>query len=405
MKKLLKNWEIKVLAVLAAIIFWFLVVATENTFYTFPEEVPVEAFNLPENLVVVEDLGTVKLRLKIESRETIKNLTVDDFNAYIDLKDTTIGEREADIEVGSKKPDINVVKVEPSEISVKIEEKAEKEIPVDYKIKNNPKEGFVVDEVEIEDVRTIVKGPEDILKEVDKAFLMLDLSDLEDDITSEFNVAVLNEEDEKIEEITFEKDKIEASVIINPVKDQKTAGVKPTIIGSPNNNVWIKSITVDPNYVVLNGSKDELDKIDFVQTTDIDVSGLSDDSTFDVSVIGLPEGVSIDEDTGLSVKIDVEKTNSGNISGTRKTYTLPVLVRKFKTDQKGISIDPMTVTLVLEGDAEIFNDISSKLNVELDISKYEGEEADIEITEDNIELPAGIGIVDITPSKVKVSWE
>ncbi len=405
MRSLLKNWEIKVLAVLAAIIFWFLVVATENTFYTFPEEVPVEAFNVPENLVVAEDLGNVKLRLKIDSREKVKNLTVDDFNAYVDLKDSTIGEREADIEVSSKKSDINVVKVEPSEISVKIEEKAEKEIPVDYKIKNNPKEGFVVNGVEIENERIMIKGPEDILKGVDKAYLMLDLSDLDEDITGEFDVAVLDEEDEKIEEIIFEEDKIEATVVINAVKDQKIAGVKPTVTGTPNSNIWVKSITVDPNYVVLNGPKDELNKIDFVKTTDINVSDLSEDSTFDVSVIGLPEGVSVDGPPGLKVKIDVEKTNSGSISGTRKSYTLPVLVRKFKTDQKGISIDPMTVTLVLEGSDDIINNISSKLNVELDISKYEGNETEVELNEDNIELPAGVKIVSITPSKVKISWE
>lgn len=405
MKKLFANWEIKVLAVLAAIIFWFLVIATENTFYTFPEEIPVKAFNLPENLVVVEDLGYVKLRLRIANRDTIKNLTIDDFNAYVDLEDASTGERQIDIEVSSKKSDINVVKVDPSSIKVKIEEKTEKEVPIEYEIVNNPKDGFVVKDVLIESEKIVIKGSDELLNEIKTASLLLDLKDLDEDITAKFKVAVLDDEGEIIQGITTEKEELEATVKISPVTNQKVAGVQPTIVGTPQENIWIKSILVEPNYVVLSGDSDKLNSVDFVKTTDINVSGLSQDSTFDVKITGLPEGVTVEGNENLQVTIKVEVTESSNISGIRKTFTLPVLVRKFGSNQKSISIDPMTVTLVVEGIEEIINDISSKINVELDISEYEGNEADVDITENNIELPAGVKVVSITPSKVKISWQ
>jgi YbbR domain-containing protein len=405
MKKLLGNWEIKVLAVLAAIIFWFLVVATENTFYTYPEEISVKAFNLPENLVVAEELGTVKLRLKINNRDTIKNLTIDDFSAYVDLEGATVGERQVDIEVSSKKSDINVVKVDPSSIKVKIEEKAEKEVPIEYEVINNPKDGFVVKDVSISSERIIIKGSQEVLNDINSASLLLDLKGLSDNITAKFKVAVLDDQGEKIQGITPEKEELEATVKISAVKDQKIAGVQPTIIGTPKDNIWIKSITVEPNYIVLNGESDKLTTLDFVKTTDIDVSGISNDSTFDVQVTGLPEGVSVEGNNNVKVNIKVEITESSNISGLRKTFTLPVLVRKFNSDQKSISIDPMTVTLVVEGEEKIISDISSKLNVELDISGYEGNEAVVDVTENNIDLPAGVKVVSITPSKVEITWE
>ncbi len=405
MKKLLGNWEIKVLAVLAAIIFWFLVVATENTFYTYPDEIPVKAFNLPENLVVAQDLGTVKLRLKIDNRDTIKNLTIDDFSAYVDLEGATVGERQADIEVSSKKSEINVVKVDPSSIKVNIEEKAEKEVPIEYEITNGPKEGYVVKDVSISSDNIVIKGSQEILNDIEGASLLLDLNGLNDDITANFKVAILDKQGEKIQGVTPAKEELEATVKISAVTDQKIAGVQPTIIGTPQDNIWIKSITVDPNYVVLNGESDKLDTLEFVKTADIDVSNISNDSSFDVQITGLPEGVSVEGSNSVKVNIKVEVTEASNISGLRKTFTLPVLVRKFSSDQKSISIDPMTVTLVVEGDEEIINKISSKLNVELDISQYEGNEADVDVTENNIDLPSGVKIVSITPSKVKITWQ
>lgn len=405
MKKLLGNWELKVLAVMAAIIFWFLVVATENTFYTFPEEIPVKAFNVPENLVVAEDPGNVTLRLKIDNRETIKNLTSEDFNAYVDLEDATVGEREVEIEVSSKIADINVVKVDPARITVKIEEKVEKEVPVEYEIMSDPKDGYIVKDVSISDERVIIKGPENILNIIDQAWLILELEGLDDDVTKTFTIKVLDEEGEEVEGVTVDKEEIEATVNIAAVTDQKIAGVQPTIIGTPQENVWIKSINVEPNFVVLTGDKDKLDAVEFVKTSDIDVSGVSDNSSFSVQIVGLPEGVSVDGTSEIKVSIEVDTYDSVDSSVQRKTVKVPVLVRKFSTSQRGISIDPVTITLVAEGDQEDLDKISSKLNVELDISEYEGNEATVDISEDNLNLPRGVDVVSITPSKVKISWQ
>ncbi|MFC1647693.1 YbbR-like domain-containing protein [Patescibacteria group bacterium] len=405
MKKLLGNWELKALAVMAAIIFWFLVVATENTFYTFPEEIPVKAFNVPENLVVAEDLENVTLRLKIDNRETIKNLTFEDFNAYVDLEDAAVGEREVEIEVSSKIADINVVKVDPARITVKIEEKAEKEVPVEYEIISDPLDGYIVKDVSITDERVVIKGPENVLNDIDHASLIIGLEGLDDDIKNTFTVKVLDEEGNEIEGVTADKEEIEAFVDIMAVTDQKIAGVQPTIIGTPQENVWIKSITVEPNFVVLTGEKDVLDSVEFVNTSDIDVSGVSDNSSFNVQVVGLPEGINVDGTSEIKVSIEVDTYDSVDSSVPRKTVKVPVLVRKFKTSQRSISIDPVTVTLVAEGDQEDIDRINSKLNVELDISEYAGNEATVDISEGNLKLPGGVDIVSITPSKVQISWQ
>ncbi|MFC1599572.1 YbbR-like domain-containing protein [Patescibacteria group bacterium] len=401
MKKLLSNWEIKALAVLAAIIFWFLVVATENTFYTFPDEIPVKAFNVPEDLVVSDELGTVKLRLKIDNRETLSNLTIDDFSAYIDLEEMQIGEREIEVEVSSKKSDINVVKVEPSKLTVKIAEKAEKEVPLESEIIGDAKEGYLVREVVTSIDRIVIKGAEKSLENIDKALLMIELDGEDDDFTRTFEVAILDDNGEKLENVSVDEPSIEAQVKISAIADQKVAGVQPTIVGSPQENIWIKSINVEPNFVVLKGDLGVLENIEFVKTSDIDVSGISANDQFTVQIIGLPEGVEIEGSNNLTVSIEVDQYDSIDSSMQRTTVKVPILIRKFKTSQKSIKPDPFAVTLVVEGDdADL-----SKVELELDITGYEGDSALIELSESNFKLPDGVNVVTITPSKVNVSWK
>ncbi len=400
MKILLANWELKALAILAAIIFWFLVVATENTFYTFPEEVPIKAFNVPEDLVVSEDLGTVKLRLRIDNRDIIGNLLVDDFSAFVDLEGMEAGEREIEVEVSSKKSEINIAKVEPSKILVKIAEKAEKEVELNYELIGDVAEGYFVKEVILPIETTMIKGSDKSLENIELATLLIALDGQEHDFTNSFDIVVLDENAEPFESVIAIESEIEAQVIIAAESEQKVAGVQPSIIGSPQENVWIKSINVEPNFVILTGNMTQLNEVEFVKTSDIDVSGISQNISYDVAIVGLPQGVEIDGGNTVKVSIEVETYVSVDSAAPRQTVKVPVLIRKFNTDQKSIKPDPFTVTLVVEGSKDL-----SKVELKLDITGYEGDSAQIELTESNFNLPDGIKVISILPSKINVTWK
>lgn len=405
MKIFLANWELKVLAVLAAIIFWFLVVGTENSFYTFPEEIPVKAFNVSEDLVVAEDLGTATLRLKIDNRESIANLVADDFSAFVDLEGLGEGEREVDIEVSSKSSDISVVKVEPARINVKIEQKSAKEVPIEYILKGEVKEGYQVKEVTISNENTIIKGSQKTINEIDSASLIIELNGEDQDINNLYPLKVFDGNGEEIPNISLDNEEIEAQITITPITDQKIAGVQPTIVGTPNESVWIKAINVDPSFVVLEGDREALKELDFVQTSDIDVKDLAENKDFTVSIIGLPEDVSVEGSGEISISIEVERYGSVGASEQRKTVNVPVVIEKRKIFQKNITIDPLSVTLIAEGSEEELNKLNSKLKVELDIYELDGGEAIFDLNEYNFNLPEGVNMVSVTPSTITVTWK
>lgn len=404
MKRFLANWELKVLAVISAIIFWFLVIGTENTFYTFPEEVPVKAFNLADNLVVSGDLPTVTLRLKIDSRETVKNLTVDDFSAFIDLDGQKEGQSTVRVEVSSKSSDIAVVKVDPSEITVDIEKVSDKEVPVDYKIEGDVAEGYSVKDVELDKENVVIKGSSESLDDVYQATALISLDNNKNDLEASVPLVVYDEKGDIIEDISFEEDEVGVKVSIASQTDQKILGVQPSVTGNPNESVWIESIDVDPAYVIAEGDQQILETLDFVSTQEVNVEGLSENKTFMVSLDSVPEGISIEDDS-LTVTITVQSYDSVDSTLARKTVNIPLVVKKFKTVQRDSTLDPPSVTLVAEGDQEDLDKIDESMWIDLDISNISQSGGTVEVSSSDLKLPGGVNVVSLTPSEIKVTWD
>ncbi|MCD6109825.1 hypothetical protein J7J83_03650 [bacterium] len=403
MKRFLANWELKVLAVLSAIILWFFVVGTENMFYVFPQKIPVKAFNLADNLVVSNKLPEVSLRLKIDNRESVKNLTSDDFSAFVDLEGQKEGNVSVEVEVSSKSSDVAVVKVEPSQIDINIEKISEKEVPLDYKINGDVAEGFQVGEVRLSEENITVKGSQNVLDSIDKATLPINLDNNRDDLHTSVSPVVYDSNGEIMNNISFNKESIDVDVIISLLKDQKILGVQPKLVGNPDDSVLIKSVNVDPSYIVATGDKQALKDLEFAITQDINLNGLKEDKVFTVSIVDLPEGVKVEDDS-IKVSITVKNYNSDS-TVNRKTVNVPLLIKKFKSVQRGSKLDPPSITLTLEGSKEALAKVEDSLKINLDISGVSKSGGTVNLNSYDLGLPSGVSVVSISPKVVTVTWK
>jgi YbbR domain-containing protein len=409
MKRFLANWELKVIAVLSAIIFWVLIVGAENTFYTMPDEIPVKAFNLSENLALSKDLESVNLRLKISSRADVKNISTSDFEAYVDLTDAVEGEREVLVVVSSTNPDVSVLKVEPSNLKVKIEAKAEKELPIEYTLQGEVKDGHEVKEVVIKQANVVAMGSKEVLDGIDAGVVIVTLDGEEKEFTREYEIVALDHDGEQIPNVNFDIKEVEAQVKIDFVSDQKIVGVQPIVVGAPAENYWIKSINVDPSFVVLDGDPGDMTGIEFVDTSEVNVEGITENQTFTATIVGLSEGVVVGGTSQINISIEVEKYEESTVAepvSPRRTVQVPVVITKFHSSQKNKTVTPPAVTLVLEGSDEVLREVNvNKLKIEIDISEYEENSARIEIDPSTFNLPNDIKIVTITPSSVTAKWD
>ncbi|MCC6643676.1 hypothetical protein IT411_02915, partial [Candidatus Peregrinibacteria bacterium] len=62
-----KNIQIKLLAVVSALLLWLFVVGVENYVYVLPTEVGVKVANLSQNVSVATELSKVKVRYRSQN--------------------------------------------------------------------------------------------------------------------------------------------------------------------------------------------------------------------------------------------------------------------------------------------------------------------------------------------------
>jgi len=139
----LKNFFLKILALLSALVFWFFIVGLQNIPQSFERPLNIETFNLPEELVVASKLPKAEVKI-VTDKATRRSLTIEDFDAYIDLRDARPGTMTSSVYVTSKNPKVSIAKITPETITVQVEEKFEKDIPVTIKVKGKPKNGYII---------------------------------------------------------------------------------------------------------------------------------------------------------------------------------------------------------------------------------------------------------------------
>jgi len=303
----MKNLSLKILAILSAIVFWVIIINLENTFYVLPEPIEIQAFNLPENLAVQQELGNATLTLNVAPTE-VKKISPKDFNVYVDLKNAGAGERQAEVSVSSKNPEVRILKVEPSIIKFTLEEIKEKKVPVTYVIKGNPAENYQVKEVTLGQDEITVKGSKDSLAKVSEVQAAIILQGTE---TETFNQkAILQATDTKgkiIKDLSLELTELSAGIVIEQGLRSKTVGIEPVITGELE-SAWLRSLRIHPTNVRIKGNNNEISGITNIKTNPIDIRKLQEKKTITIG-LQLPKGIKLDEGASkvITISADIKK--------------------------------------------------------------------------------------------------
>ena len=95
---LTRNWELKLLSLLLAIILWIILIPEEKTFAEKTLSLNLELVNLPQDVEVVEKSDTT-INMKVRARKRVINeLTPADFSAELDMSKASIYQEEYPID-------------------------------------------------------------------------------------------------------------------------------------------------------------------------------------------------------------------------------------------------------------------------------------------------------------------
>lgn len=322
-EKLLKNWGIKILAVLFAFVVWFLVANIED--YTITRTItgiPVEILN--ESAITNQDLvyeiiqgETVDIRVE-GRRSVVEKLVAEDFAASADLSQLSITNSvqiTVDALSAAVRREINI-SVLDSMMSVEIEERGEQKLPISVVTEGETQEGYAVVNTATTPNMVTITGAASKVKNIKTVRVVVDVEGLNTDITTRGELILL---DANGDVVGRDKIKTNISSVSVRVTIQKTKEVPIQVIptGEVEEGYGIAGeIEYQPTTVLIAGTEEGLRSMREIRIEDIDVTGLNSnyETTVDINNY-LPEGVVVaDRTQEIAVKINIEKLQEKTIT-------------------------------------------------------------------------------------------
>lgn len=291
MIKIFHNWHLKLLAVLTAIILWFIVIAVENTVYKLPQQISVNIVNLDENLSLDKKLPQVSLYLRTD-QDSLRTLTEKDFEAFVDLEDYEAGQFEVPIEVTAKNISAgSILKIEPESAVLKISPVTEKEIEVKINVEGQPAPGYAFVRLEPENAVATIGGAQTIIDELEfvEANLLLDGTET---TSIRQNISLtLPEGSESVSDlVVLDPKQVSVTAIIETESNEIELSIFPTFANSEDADIWRERIIIEPPTIKVDGSLSILENLEGVRTEAFEVDNLESGQEIFISLI-LPEGV------------------------------------------------------------------------------------------------------------------
>jgi YbbR domain-containing protein len=167
---LTRNWALKLLSFVLAVILWLTVVPEEKIYGERTLSVPLETRAIPASMELVEkSVSTVDITVRATNR-LLGQLTVADIEAVLDLKRAGVTQEDYALEPSMivVPPDVKAVRVFPSKVHIKLEKANEVEMAVTPSIIGKLKDGFVIKEIECIPAKAKLRGPESKFRPTDK---------------------------------------------------------------------------------------------------------------------------------------------------------------------------------------------------------------------------------------------
>lgn len=396
-----KNFLVKFICLLLSFSLWLYIINVENPVrdYTL-KGVPVQIINadiLKEyNLVMIPNQNlVVDLDLEGPSSDIYK-VKKDQFKVVVNLGAYVLkeGDNNIPVEIANYPTNINIKNNGFLRVNVVLDKYQEKSIPIESKIKVNTEKGTYADKISIKPENATVSGAQSLVDKIKSLEVKGEINDVSKDVNMSLPVVAIDESGNEIDDVKISPSKVDVSF---GVKKSKEVPINVIIKGTPKEGLALKSITPSISKITLLGTEEALSKVNFIETSPIDISQFADDAEVS-TVLKLPEGITLESNDLAQIKVklvfskDVQKEIEIPVilEGTLEGYTAETNVKNIK--------------LTLDGPEEVVNGIdASKFEYKVDISKLKSDGGTVK---GKITNPYdAVKITKIDPAEVKISFK
>jgi YbbR domain-containing protein len=391
----LKNIDIKLLSLFLAIILWLYIAGGENPMVENFIDISITQTNLGEDLVIKEFPANVSVGIR-GPENIINNISSHQIKGIVNLSEISKeGLYKLKVEVIPPK-NTQITRIIPSEIKVEVEKVLTEEIEVEYSLIGVPEKGHsLTDEPQFNPSKVKIIGAQSVLENIKQIICAIDISGIKEDLSKKINVKAVDVNGDEVEEVKIEPDIVEVSISLTRGYPEKQLTVKPKIIGKPAPGYYISEILSNPDEIKIFGNYSKISNIKFLETTPIDVSGIT--KTLSVKVPpALEEGLNIVEGEIELIEVTIQVKE--------------VIIQKIL---KNISVVPQNLSpfVSCEIKPEVVDITVEGKNVLIDKLEGENIKAFVKFTDNfrveqkvkvQVDLPEGISLIEVEPEEVTV---
>lgn len=278
--------------------------------------------NYDEDKYIVSGIPKyVKVKLEGPKNMVTAAQSTREFGVSVDLRGYSTGTYNVPLKYTGMENNLKAT-VQPNKVKVTIQKKAKKSVPVEVKYSNKSEMqgGSLVDKPTIKPSTVEVVGTEEEVARVASARAYIDLKGITKTVTKEAEIVLYDKEGRRLD-LPMTPSRVSVTIpVSNPTATnniEKTVPLSFVKKGSLPEGIVITNLSVEPKEVTISGPKDVLDNINSLEGVEVDLSKITESTTFDASVL-LPKDVTKVSPEQVKVTVEVQqqqKTKHKTIDG------------------------------------------------------------------------------------------
>ena len=278
MNKIDKNWQLKIICFLLAIVLWFVIINEQNPLSEGSYTVPITVENLNSQYITSNVPKTVYVRLS-GPRNTIINVGPSDIKAYIDLSD--VQEGTVDVPIHVEIPSGTELKKQSmTSTKITVDVYTVKEFKLTPHIVGNLDEKDFISELKIVPEKVVVSGARRLIQQVNQAVIEVPVNQRNGDFALMAPIHLYDAEGSPVEGLEMTPWQSDVKVTIGHDAMSKSVPLNVNITGQ----TATKTLTIQPTSIQIRGSADTLRNISSIDLPDINVENMKEEKSWKVII-------------------------------------------------------------------------------------------------------------------------
>jgi YbbR domain-containing protein len=392
---IVRNWPLKIGAVLLAIILYVGMIALQTT-QQWPGTIAIGFVNQPANSYLIKpDTGASVSDIRYIAAPEVA-VTRDSFRATVDLTNVKVSESEdslVNVDLVAQDRRIQILDYKPQQITVELDRKVDKQVSVQVDMGVIPS-GLQPGTPVLSASTVDVFGAASIVRRVAyaDAQVRIDASGL--DVSQDVDLVAHDATDAVVDNVQFSPRSVHVSILVGSQLRTETVPVNPIVVGTPAAGYYISSIDVNPSVVAVRGQADALALLKgLANTQSISIAGATGDVSANVD-LNLPSGVIADNTGRIAVVVHLQSPSS------TRSVSVGVVPAGARSDRIYLLSTP-TLTVTLGGATAALNAFdTSTLVGTVSVGDLGVGAHTVGIT---VAVPSGIKVVAISPQQITVT--